>query len=164
MNMHLPFFCAGLVLIFASACAQSNNSNTVKKFQVEKSQEEWLKELGPERFRILRQAGTEKPYSGELYSLNSQGVYACAGCENPLFTSNTKFDAHCGWPSFYQPVNDSAMVEIADYSHGMIRTEVRCGKCGGHLGHVFPDGPKPSGLRYCINSLSLQFNPDSPSK
>lgn len=128
------------------------------KFEVEKTEEEWKKQLGDEAYRVLRQKGTELPFSGKYYYQNDQGVYVCGGCGAPLFTSETKFDAGCGWPSFYQPISPNAIIEQLDLSHGMVRTEVICAKCGGHLGHVFNDAPdQPTGLRYCINSVSLDF-------
>lgn len=125
------------------------------------SEKEWQEKLGPERFRILRQAGTEAPWSGALLSNKAAGDYVCAGCGAPLFESDTKYDSGSGWPSFTAPVADEAVANIEDFSHGMHRVEVRCARCQGHLGHVFPDGPGPEGLRYCINSASLDFVPDS---
>jgi peptide-methionine (R)-S-oxide reductase len=126
---------------------------------MEKTEEEWLNELGPERYRVLRQAGTEAPFTGEYWNYKGDGVYACAGCGSELFRSDEKFEAHCGWPSFYDALDKSRIEERTDRSHGMVRTEVLCRACGGHLGHVFPDGPEPTGVRYCINSASLNFQP-----
>lgn len=134
------------------------------KFPVQKSEEDWKKQLSPEQYQVLRLKGTERPYSGALYKVDEPGTYVCGGCGNPLFDAETKFDAHCGWPSFYAPMNDDVVAEESDYSHGMIRTEVLCSKCGGHLGHVFPDGPAPTGLRYCINSVSMEFKPLNPAE
>lgn len=121
---------------------------------------EWLEKLGPERFQILRRHGTEAPWSGELLGNKAPGEYVCGGCGAPLFESDTKYDSGSGWPSFTAPVDPEAVSNIEDNSLGMRRVEVRCAKCAGHLGHVFPDGPGPEGLRYCINSASLDFKPE----
>jgi peptide-methionine (R)-S-oxide reductase len=121
---------------------------------------EWREKLGPERYRILRQAGTEAPWTGDLLGNKAKGEYICGGCGEPLFESDTKYESGSGWPSFTAPLNKEAVEEITDLSHGMRRVEVRCAKCSGHLGHVFPDGPGPEGLRYCINSASLDFKQD----
>jgi peptide-methionine (R)-S-oxide reductase len=122
-----------------------------------RSEAEWREKLGEERYRVLRQAGTEAPWSGELLGNKATGEYRCAGCGAPLFNSDTKYESGSGWPSFTAPADDGAVAEIEDRSHGMRRVEVRCAKCEGHLGHVFPDGPGAAGLRYCINSASLEF-------
>ena len=124
----------------------------------------WREKLGEERYRILRQAGTEAPWTGELLGNKAEGEYRCGGCGAPLFASNTKYDSGSGWPSFTAPVEGQAVKEIEDNSHGMRRVEVRCASCEGHLGHVFPDGPGPEGLRYCINSASLDFEPGDEPK
>jgi len=124
---------------------------------VKKTDAEWLKQLGPARFRILRSSGTEAPFCGTLLDNKKTGVYFCAGCELPLFASNSKFHSGTGWPSFFQPFAKENVTEITDVSHGMERTEIRCARCDGHLGHVFPDGPAPTGLRYCLNSEALTF-------
>lgn len=118
---------------------------------------EWRASLTPEQYRILRQGGTEPPWSGELLNMKDKGEFRCAACGEPLFSSDTKYDSGSGWPSFTAPVAKQSVTEDSDESHGMVRTEVRCAKCEGHLGHVFPDGPGPEGLRYCINSASLKF-------
>ncbi|MHB8296601.1 MAG: peptide-methionine (R)-S-oxide reductase MsrB [Acidimicrobiales bacterium] len=120
------------------------------------SDEEWEKRLGPERFAVLRQAATEPPGSGELLHRHHDGSYRCAGCGAVLFDSSTKFESGSGWPSFTEPATAASIELVEDHSHGTARTEVRCRRCGGHLGHVFDDGPAPTGKRYCINSLSLE--------
>ncbi len=128
------------------------------KREIEKSDAEWKKELGEESFHVLRQAGTERAFTGEYWDHKADGTYTCRGCGAVLFDSTTKFDSGCGWPSFYESLDKSAVEERVDTSYGMRRVEVVCKKCGGHLGHVFDDGPKPTGLRYCINSLSIKFD------
>lgn len=127
------------------------------KDTVEKSDEEWKKLLSPEQFNVLREMGTEMPYSGKYYLHKDKGTYVCAACGSELFKSDTKFDAGCGWPSFSDVIDPSKVVYTKDKSLGMVRTEITCAKCGGHLGHVFDDGPAPTGLRYCINSVSIEF-------
>ena len=118
---------------------------------------EWRAKLTPEQYAVLRQSGTERAFAGALDKNKAPGMYTCAGCGEPLFSSDTKFNSGSGWPSYTAPVAGDAVEEIRDVSHGMVRTEVRCAKCEGHLGHVFPDGPGPEGLRYCINSAALDF-------
>ena len=120
---------------------------------------EWRERLTPEQYHILREAGTERAFTGQYASNKAEGMYFCAGCGEPLFASDSKFESGCGWPSYTAPLADEALEERRDTSHGMIRTEVRCAKCEGHLGHVFEDGPQPTGLRYCINSAALDFKP-----
>ena len=127
--------------------------------KVERTEEEWRQLLGEERYRVLRKSGTEAPFSGDLLNNKADGAYVCGACGEPLFDSHTKYDSGSGWPSFTAPVGQ-AVDEHSDHSAGMTRVEVRCAKCEGHLGHVFPDGPGPTGLRYCINSASLGFKPN----
>lgn len=125
-----------------------------------KSEEEWKSVLTDEQYKILREKGTEPAFSGQLLDNKKQGTYTCSACGEPLFSAETKFDSGSGWPSFYATMDNNNIEEKLDKSQGMIRTEVLCSSCGGHLGHLFPDGPNPSGMRYCINSASLDFDPD----
>ncbi len=127
------------------------------------SEEEWQARLTPEQFEVLRRKGTEPAIAGLYHDAKTQGTYVCAGCGQDLFGSDAKFDSGTGWPSFYAPVDDERVSTIEDGSHGMVRTEVVCSRCAGHLGHVFEDGPEPTGLRYCINSVSLRLSEDEPS-
>jgi peptide-methionine (R)-S-oxide reductase len=131
------------------------SDTTQAPFQL--SDEEWRERLTKEQYKVLRHAATERPFTGEFLSLSDTGTYTCAGCGTELFSSDTKFESHCGWPSFYDQLEDANVITREDRSHGTVRTEVLCKNCGGHLGHVFDDGPKPTGQRYCINSLALGF-------
>ena len=122
-----------------------------------KTKEEWKLILSKESYKVTRESGTERPFTGKYWNFDQDGTYKCICCSEPLFESDTKFDAGCGWPSFFLPINTKSIKEIEDNSFGMARTEVKCSKCDAHLGHVFNDGPQPSGLRYCINSVSIDF-------
>lgn len=134
-------------------------------YPVQKTDAQWRKELTPEEYRVLRQAGTERPFSDKaLLNEKHAGTFVCAACAEPLFSSTTKFESGTGWPSFYQPVSKKNVKEKTDTDLGMVRIEVLCARCGGHLGHVFDDGPKPTGLRYCINGAALDFKPSAAKK
>jgi peptide-methionine (R)-S-oxide reductase len=126
--------------------------------RIEKTDAEWREQLTPEQYRILRQKGTERAFTGEYNAAKEKGVYRCAGCDTELFSSETKFESGTGWPSFYAPIAEENVREEADLTHGLRRTEVMCDACGGHLGHVFPDGPQPTGQRYCLNSGALKLD------
>lgn len=127
---------------------------------IDRSDEEWRELLDEQSYKVLREKATERPFTGEYNDEKRRGTYRCKGCGAPLFSSETKYESGCGWPSFYEPADAANVREEADYSHGMSRTEVLCAACGGHLGHVFPDGPRPTGLRYCINSVALDLEPE----
>lgn len=149
---------AGLGAAALLAGGRSTSAWGAPQFAVTRSAAEWRKRLGPARYAILRQGGTERPFTSPLDKESRRGVYACAGCDLPLFSSAAKFETGTGWPSFFRPLAN-AVVTKTDRSLSMTRTEVLCRRCGGHLGHVFKDGPKPTGLRYCINGLALRFTP-----
>jgi peptide-methionine (R)-S-oxide reductase len=128
--------------------------------KIKKTDQEWQRQLSPEQFQVARKAGTERAFTGKYWSTKDKGVYACVCCGQPLFSSDTKFDSGTGWPSFYAPLEEGAVETETDSSYGMVRTEARCAKCDAHLGHVFEDGPEPTGLRFCMNSASLELKPE----
>lgn len=162
-----------LLTLTLGSCHSQNNQNKSSSMSNDKknnavysntdtqkvvlSNDEWKKILTPEQYEILRAKGTERPFTSPFETSNEVGTYYCAACGNPLFQSNTKFESGCGWPSFFKPISKSSIIYAPDHSHGMDRTEVLCGRCSGHLGHVFNDGPPPTGLRYCINGVVLDF-------
>ena len=154
------FFTAGCGAGPTNSPATRNNLtniNPIMKFPLQLSEEEWRKRLTPEQYHVLREAGTERAFTGKYWNTKEPGIYRCAACGEILFKSDDKFDSHCGWPSFSEIAAQGKVIERTDTSYGMVRTEVLCANCGSHLGHVFDDGPGPKGLRYCINSASIDF-------
>lgn len=166
--MKLTFHSALVFLILSlglvvSSCGQDEKQAIKERssqFPVQKSEDEWRSILSEKAFYVLREQGTERAFTGKYWDHNEAGNYLCAGCDNPLFGSQTKFKSGTGWPSFYEPLKESAVKEFPDMSYGWHNTEIVCAQCGGHLGHVFEDGPRPTGLRYCINSAALRFVPE----
>jgi len=152
-------FIVAITFLFTACNAQTktNNASAGKKFAVAKTDEEWKKQLSPIAYTVTRKEGTEQAYSGKYWDNHEKGTFSCICCGLDLFSSDTKFESGTGWPSFYQPINKTCLLDESDNTFGMDRTKVTCSRCGAHLGHVFDDGPKPTGLRYCMNSVSLNF-------
>ncbi|MBV9654781.1 MAG: peptide-methionine (R)-S-oxide reductase MsrB [Acetobacteraceae bacterium] len=144
--------------VAAIAALGASSSAPAGSFEISMTDAEWRQKLTPEQFAVLRASGTERPFTSKLLDEHRHGTFTCAGCDRALFSSDTKFDSGTGWPSFWAPL-ENAVIEERDLSFGMLRTAIRCGRCGGHLGHVFDDGPKPTGLRYCMNGVALGFQP-----
>lgn len=138
-----------------------NKPDPDKTYPVKKTDEEWRRSLDPMQYQVARQSATERAFTGRYWDHWEPGRYNCVGCGTPLFESSTKFDAGCGWPSYDRPINSEIIERVVDRSHGMVRVEVRCNRCGSHLGHVFPDGPAPTGERFCINSAAIDFDPSA---
>lgn len=169
--MKIILFNSCLIFLLNASCQNNNmtediniNSKTMDS-TIHKTDEEWKKTLSPEQFYVLREKGTERPYTGKYNLHFEKGIYKCAACGYELFNSGQKFESHCGWPSFDNEIgNGERIKKIKDTSHGMIRTEIVCAKCGGHLGHIFDDGPTSTGMRYCVNSVSIDFTPSDSLK
>jgi methionine-R-sulfoxide reductase len=158
MSKSIVIIIMAMSLLSCRPSAQTSQyMNKNEDFPVQKSDTEWRRLLTPEQFSVLREKATERPFTGKYYLTDEHGIYTCAACGNELFRSDDKFDAGCGWPSFSEQISQGNILTQPDSSHGMIRTEILCARCGGHLGHLFDDGPKPTGQRYCVNSASLNF-------
>ena len=167
MNYNIKIVSLFLFILTNYACIGQTNKPMKKEsrsFSIEKTKQEWKSQLSPQEYRVLREKGTERPFSGKFDAHFEKGVYTCKACGEKLFDSSSKFDAHCGWPSFDNEIKEGKIIEVADYSAGMKRLEILCGNCGGHLGHVFKDGPTKTGLRYCVNSVSLGFEKEESTK
>ena len=157
MYKYLIVACCFLYSCKTNSQSQETKTEESKVFEITKSDSEWKSELSDMEFYVIREKGTERPHTGDLLNNKKSGTYTCRACELPLFDSDTKFESGTGWPSFYQPVDEEKVYTETDYKIGYPRSEVMCNRCGGHLGHVFKDGPQPTGLRYCINAVSLDF-------